>query len=108
VQREWESIHVEGAAQSQARARACTEREYKKCQLAWPGLTGREGKAQKGELKKSETAAPCSALSIWGSSHECLLFLGELGLFLSAGGTRLHWPGALFLLCLLGSSEPCW
>lgn len=76
-----------------ARDRACVERRHRRHELAWPGVTGQEGK-HRGKSQRKWKQQP-HGVSVCGSSQESLLFFGELGLFLSAGGPRLHCPGVL-------------
>lgn len=92
-----------------ARDRACVERRHRRHELAWPGVTGQEGK-HRGKSQRKWKQQP-HGVSVCGSSQESLLFFGELGLFLSAGGPRLHCPGVLNhaggLPCQEGSPR-CW
>lgn len=79
-----------GRVQSKVRARerARMERKIQKMStsLAWSYWVGRQNTG--GRAKGNRNSGPL--LGVCGSSQECLLFLGGLGLFLSAGGTRLH------------------
>lgn len=68
-----------GRLQSKGRARdrACVERRHRKYELAWPGVTGQEGKHR----GKSQRKWKQQLHSVGSSSQEYLLFFGEFGLF---------------------------
>lgn len=66
--------------QVRARARARMER-IQKVSASLASWVGRQNIA--GRAKGNRNSSPL--LGVCGSSQECLLFLGELGLFLSAG-----------------------